>query len=737
MSEVEIIPNWLSVLEQRRRRMLTEGIRPRAIGGFTGGAKTAITYFETHNIKPGDSVPNNMTAEMVASQRGPRGHAVARAAEALLEEALQTPVSDEEVKRAQAQLKAEKAEAEAESARAAVTGAGTGHQQGTDRVPGQSSKNDSGRGETAQNDQEQKEEDEMNKDQQDQEYEDEELEEGEENENDSAQDQDDIAPSRRRTRPRSTVQSVQPVIMMQAMKQPRAKQPQQPPRNRLLKPQSKIRVYKRGEGGRRVLLSDYTTEEIGGSLQKFLKEYVDPDYGEPSGVTRYEVVEVDDRDMERGAPASYTIESVQQQSNAPMDQLRDAVGLIAELREMEEVKASKNAELLTAAKKQALGNGDMSQMMMLLMMERMMGPRESGTEQVVLKMFEKMGLGGVSVQPAPVSQPLPFTMPMPPFQPLPPMPQPPSTLDKLVEVAVAKLANPPSLAEQLREFALLKELFGGGAGGNVEMLTAIKALAIQAQQPREVSSMDAAVTTFEKLQNVVKVLSPQMNMGGLTGVLQGILTPKLTEVLGNTLADGLGKATGALPGTATGQPAAQSQTGQSQPQAPAIPVEVRARLAALTIAQTRPAQVDATVSLIQTMWMSPVYKPALEPVLAALLQGNVGAGQQVVAAILQDSRPQLATADFVNEVLRTMAQRAGMPVPEALKVPAPRVTDNVPGLIETPNAKVIPIREESVNVQSNVQATQVPPTSNGAATPVAPSTPASKLPPEESPMPVG
>lgn len=458
------------------------------------------------------------------------------------------------------------------------------------------------------------------------------------------------------------------------------------PNRPLLARTEKLRVYKRSTDGRRAYLADYATDEIGGmSMKRFLKEFVDPEYGDPSGRTQYEVCEVDPRtDEDRGPTSSVIIESMPQQTNDEFDRVRNAAALLQELRETTQPEVPEDG-MLTAMKQKAAQEGNFNSMMMLMMMERLMQPRGGNSEEILLKILDRLDKrdgGGSpprdSFGPPTTFGPGPGFGAMPPW--MPPPPPPPrehGALDKVVEVAIAKLAEPPrSIADQLKDFTALQQLTGGGNA--IDGLRAeIRQLAQAQAAPK--SGLEDAVASFEKMKTIVTTLAPELGAGGGIGnVLKNLVTPELGKALGGVLAEGIQQETAKkkeAQGNAPPPPGTQTVTAQqvAQPaQPPPVPEGVKAAINGLKVAQTREVQVQRTVDVLQAMFLSqdPRYLTMLEPALAALQKEDPNPGRRVISLLLQGTRPELFTAEFVDAVITALIKRADAQVPAAFAATA-------------------------------------------------------------------
>lgn len=464
---------------------------------------------------------------------------------------------------------------------------------------------------------------------------------------------------------------------------PNYRAPPQSAVSKLLPKNDKIRVWKRTDGGRRTFVQDYTVDEIGGgSLPKFLKEYVAPTYGDPSGTTVFEVFEVGPDDKERGQPSSITIETEPTDGgHDPLQPARSALNFIEDVRQLEEQRRGHSQEMLDEFKRKAVGSGDMNQMMMLLMMERMMGGSGGSPEQLALKLVERLqqGAGGAAVAPP--------SIPM--------GPPPSSALDKVVEALLAnslKPAPPPkTLIEQMGELKMLMSVLSPPVPVAPvvppELITLLSRMNEKLDKPR--GGLEEAVGTFDRLKNIVKTLAPEVNAGGVTGALQSILTPELGRALGNAVASGIEKTkelqrppeqsavaipTAPVPTTAT-------PTAETPP-----PIRDAAKKLAEERDETK-AQ-GALVELLQAMYAEPSLAKRLDEPLGMILAGNYTPARETLKEILLSAqRADLTTPIFIDRALALLITRAGGVPPAALlhqaTVTPIRPPDYIPSVAES------------------------------------------------------
>jgi len=517
--------------------------------------------------------------------------------------------------------------------------------------------------------------------------------------------QDEAPPSSRRRQPRQQQPQVIVVPQQTQQRQPKNRNAPPPvPKSRFFQQSNDlVRIYKRIAGGKRAFIGDFTGEDIGPgvSLPTFLKDFVDEENSEPNGRTTYECVQVDARGNEVGRPIQHVIESQPQdpQQHGAFGQVREAIDLLAELRQGEEEKSRANGELMQQAKLKAVNGGDMNQLLMLMMMDRMNAPRvDEGA--LIAKVMDATR----AQQPQ-----MPFMMPpqLPQIQPAPPSGSS-TLLEKFMEFSMAQMVKPepppPSPMQQLKDMMELQAMMQKMGGGDMAAL--VKVL-IEKQgvvaKPAEVAGVDNMMLTFEKLTTMVKALAPQINQGGWAGPIQGIMShPEVQKALAGIFGSVTGQPGAVPPGqqTVTGT-AAALPNGQPAPQQPQVTQDMRDAANAFKIAQTREVRAERLMQLVKVMYLSG-YASVIDPVLEQARGGNVAAAQRFVATLIADIAPNLVSLDLINATLRLSAAMAGEDGKKMLlaleasekavgggtPAPAAPVT---PGTVDTPNAQVVPI----------------------------------------------
>lgn len=519
-----------------------------------------------------------------------------------------------------------------------------------------------------------------------------------------------------------------PRIVVQMPPQRRPGLPRAEPRGsavrNILPRTERIRLYKRDDYGKRQHIDDYSVDEIGDvKLETFLREYIDESFGNQSGVTEYIAYELDARTgREKQPPSTITIESeVPQEAPDGFGAVRKAMGLINELQQVAQPNQQQPGnDLIRRAQTNAAEKGDMQSMMMLMMMERFMGGGSSSgskTEELLLKVLDRMEKSERRSSSGDFGPPPPFSGGFGGFPPPPPMYMPPppmaqaNSIDKVVELAVAKLVQPsPPISEQVREMLTIKQLAGGGGDSSevAALRTELAALRAQVQTPKVAGGIEDSLANFEKFTTIVKSVAPQVTGGdGPAGFLKGIFTSDVGKVLGDVIAKAATQQAGQQQGQQPQQPQQPQQTQQTAPQKPAgpppPPPQVVDAVKAFHIAQTTEVQVQRFVDVMLAMYTSGVehYRRILDPALEALNKADqsvefLNVPRRTAMSLIMEMRPPLATPDFVDKCIAAMAMRAGVEkLPDTLLKTAGKWTADYAGnilLLEQLGAK--PVVEE-------------------------------------------
>lgn len=463
--------------------------------------------------------------------------------------------------------------------------------------------------------------------------------------------------------------------------------------NAMLPRTTTIRIFKRDEDGRRQAIDDYTSDEIGDmDVKKFVEKYIDEKHGnapDENGIatTEYTIFELDQRGREKPGPAVFTlrVEVGQPQGGSePTDQLGKSLSTLKRakqvLSEFEEEDPRK--PYFEEAQRQAAGKGDMQQMMMLAMMEKLFSQNTTSRSDRMLELIlERTGL-----VPPRDAGPMAMMPPMPPpnWGPPPPLPvSPPSAIDKVLEVAIARMASPgPSFADQMKDMLTFQQMMGGVRQGDPQLTQALSDLAkqmreLQANQGRAPGSLEETVAGFEKIQTLVKSLAPEVGgAGGIGGFIKGLLTPEVGSIIAAAIKPPEQGQKPQTPGTpAPPDASAPAPAPARDPRKPPNPTPkaVVEALNAFKMAQTREHQVERFIDVVFAMYMTqdPFYLGFLGPAFEALNQADKSAEflktpRVTAMRLLAEMRPELADPAFVDATLASMAMRAGAKLPETL-----------------------------------------------------------------------
>jgi hypothetical protein len=458
----------------------------------------------------------------------------------------------------------------------------------------------------------------------------------------------------------------------------------------------RFRVYVRDDDGRRELVNEYTNDDLGDmQMQQFLQEFIDPEYGAESGRTLYEVHQVDARTgQDLPTPHKFSVNSDRGQQQRPPDpfqQVHQAMDLMETLRSRTSRGDDSMTPMLQAAQQKAMNGGDMTSLMMLMMMEKLNKPQHN-EEGLLLKLIDRLDKRDRAGQPgSDFGAPGPFP-PAPFFMP-PPMPvAPPPPESKFMDVAMAKLLNPPSLADSMKEAMAFQQMMGGMQQQSPQMAALLQAVQTLAQEVTALKAnggsapngLESAVATFEKVGTMVKALAPQVgagggDAGGIGSALQNLITPKLGAALGDALANGFEKQKQqqagqgqqapqqqAAPAPVPAQPVAPPPPNPNAPPNPPPPALVHA-VQALRVAQTDPVRVERFVSLLEAMFTSghPYYQRMLQPALESLNEAEKGVekltpGRVLAFGLLLELLPAHATPEMADAIIEALAKKFGV-----------------------------------------------------------------------------
>lgn len=521
------------------------------------------------------------------------------------------------------------------------------------------------------------------------------FEEGEDEGFEEQEEVEEAPPKKRKSRQAAAPQ--QPIIVQvpasQAVKQRQSKNQQQaqPTLRGLLPRTEKLRLFKRDERGKRVLIDDYTVEDLAGQkLTDFIEDVVHQRFANDGVPTEYIVFEVDPRsDREKGPPFRHVIEPEEQQGPPPHDpfrQVHQAMGLLRELQGGREEQPKESNPAFTALQQQKAASGDTNGVLMMMMMEKLFAQsqRPSNDTELLMKILDRLD-GKPGREPV-------MSMPPPGWAPPPPPPVQPvsSAMDKVMELAVAKLAAPPpSTFEMAKELASVQQLLTGNGKSSDEvnaMRSELRELrTLMASKPQ--GGLEKDLETFEKVTTMVKSIAPQVNAdgsgGGIGGFIKNILTPDVAKAIAGAVG-ALPQAGGQVPPPQAQQPAITSQPVQqvaAQPPAPRDPnrppnpppptIVEAARI--FQMAQTPPARAEKFADFIIAMFTSsdPYYQQLLGPVVGELSKPVVGIeelkpARRLAMMLVAEQKPDWATPDFVDVCLASLGSKVGIEMPDAL-----------------------------------------------------------------------
>lgn len=465
--------------------------------------------------------------------------------------------------------------------------------------------------------------------------------------------------------------------------------------SKLLRGEEKVRIFKRDERGKRVMVEDYTLGDIGNmSLQEFVEEVVHPRFrNDDVPFTEYMVFQVDPRTDDVRPPAS-TIrvedEDAQPQaaSNDPFVTVDRAFSLIDRLNHRQQQEAPKRDPAFAAIRDKAANSGDLNSLLMLTMMERLFSqqPARSHDAELVMKLVDRLDRLEGKTPGAGMGM-----APMPSWPAPPPAPPPQSHVaDRVMELAVAQMVKPPpSLLDQAKELATVRTVFGGGNDDAAALRAELAQLRAQLAGGKRGDGFTDAVESFEKIVTTVKNIAPQIGaeptsgVGGLAGFFRGMLTPDVGKAIASAI-------TGAQQ-AAQQQPAQQPKgpttttVGPVSPQAtnppprdptkppnPPPPAVAEAAKQFRAI-QTPAAGAEKFADFIVTLVLSgdPYYQSMLEPAMTALQAPEVTVEtlkpvRALGMRLLSDLRPEWTKPEFVDAAIAALASKNGMELPKAL-----------------------------------------------------------------------
>ena len=557
-----------------------------------------------------------------------------------------------------------------------------------------------------------------------------------EGEEDDEEEQPEPPPKQRRTAGRG---GQQPIIVQlppgmrggRGGRQARAAEPRGSKAGRLLQQDDMIRVYKRDDRGKVVVVDDYSLKDVGNSkLDTFIEEVVHPRFGNEAPFTDYIVFEVDKRSGDdKGHGVKVRIDDEQEGSGGnaadPFATVTRAMDLVKQLKgEPEPVKRDPAMAML---KERAATSGDMNGVIMMMLLDKVMGAKPQQDTELVMRLVERLDrLEGKGPQ-----QQLPPQLP--PWMMHPPAPPQSSGLDKVVDLAVSNLVKPPpSMFEQAKEMATLRELF---APKDTEAQALRAELAQLRQQlagggKENKDGFGAAMENFERVTTMVKSFAPQVvgeqASGGFGGFVKGLMTPEVGKAIAQAIT---GAQQQAQQPQKPQQPQQPVQVGPVHPQAqqPAVrdpnkppnppPQSVVDAAKAFQSAMTAPMRAEKFADFMFAMFTSgdPYYQKMLEPVVQQLSGDTITAeslkpARRLGMLLVAEQKSEWATPEFIDACIAALAAKAGIETPAAL--------------VETRSRWTLDFRGEVLMLDAVAKPVDVP-----APTPAAlpaPSTPAPK-----------
>jgi hypothetical protein len=488
------------------------------------------------------------------------------------------------------------------------------------------------------------------------------------------------APKRQRMNGRG--RSQQPVIVLPAGSIPGRRQNRSEPRMtgaaKLFNKAANVTIDKRDERGKVVNVDEYSMSDIGDrSLREFIEEVVHPRFRNDGPVTEYIAYPTGKRSQ--GTEIRMEDDEVPGAPD-PFGNVRQALSLFKDLKGEDE----DDNGMRDLLKNKAQQSGDMQSVMMMMMMDRMFS-KKSGSDEILKAILDRLDR---SNQPPPAPPPAFPQMMMPP-------PQHESASTKLVEMAIAKMAQPPpSMFEQAKELATVRQLFAPDTGDTRVQALEREIARLNAQLtsgPSRKEGFEQSVEAFEKVSTLVKSLAPQLGGesggGGIAGFLKGILTPDVGRAIAQAVSGAPNQQ--AAQQQQAQQQAPQPQQQQMQPAQPAQPVQQQQRdpnrppnpvpqavqeaAKAFALAQTPPVRAERFADYVFAMFLAndPFYQSFLNPVVEQLSKPEVGVeelkpARSLALRLIAELKPDWATPEFSDVCISALAAKAGSPIPETL-----------------------------------------------------------------------
>lgn len=470
--------------------------------------------------------------------------------------------------------------------------------------------------------------------------------------------------------PRQQTQGV-PTVRVQ-VDGPRARQPR-PPRQaspgRGILPKTreqKVDVFRREPNGHQTYIDQYDAFEIeqAGGPFKFLKEFVDPQSADPSGLTTYELYEVGPNGKAKENGVSFTVESRPTESpRENIAQLRDMADLVKELGGNN---GKGGLDVLELAKQRiaASGGGSMTDIIMLFMLNQMAGGRSSSADEFI-KIAEKMGMVKPSGAPAgiPIGPPVALA------------PPPPNEFAGVAaRVLESKLTEKPpepkSTLDFVKEMAAIREVFGPKED------PAMKAILEELKEMRKAgavaggNSLADAVKNISDMKSTFQAVAPMFKLDGFTGLVNSLMqNPAVAQNFAQLLGAAAQKLQSAPPPQQ--DPNRIPVHPQPVPQQPQrqLPAGAVAALKALHEAKEEKLAIAQVLLGFQAIAMDVQWNPVTQPRFEAVSRGDIQPMRALIAEFISFARKDLVTEDFVDKVLAEMVEQliaAGFSVPESV-----------------------------------------------------------------------
>lgn len=495
------------------------------------------------------------------------------------------------------------------------------------------------------------------------------------------------------------------------------------PRGTGLLPQARskrVDVFRRDPNGHQSYIDQYDAVEVesAGGIYKFLRDYVNPDYSDPSGQTTYEVYEViNGKRNEQGI--QFNIESPPQEN--PNDQINQLRNLADFAKDLSGRNVQGGHDALDLAKQRiaaAGGQGGMSDIIMLFMLQQM-ADKKGDTADDLKKLAEMVGIVKPSQQGIPIGPVPTAAMPLAP----PPPDELKMVMAKLLEKKIdEKPPEPKGTVDFLKEIVAVRELFAPREDPAMKvLLEEIKELRKAQGTPQTTGTLTEAVKQVAGLKQTFQEVAPMFKLDGFSGMIGGLISnPQVATSFAQFLSAAAQKmtATPAQPVPAQAQqqdpsripvhPQPMPQQTQPAPQQRRLPQAAEVSLRALQNAKEEKEQLGHVLQALKEITTDPAWADQVNPRIEAMMKGDVQPVRGMIAEVTHWARKDLVTNEFVDKVLKAMITEAiasGFTLPESVvalvKEPAPKEPTPSPAPAEsapTPAAMANGAAEESAVV---------------------------------------